>query len=146
MTGKTKAIIFISVFGVLSIGGIALIIRNRKKGTQSFGKGKDKDFLNPNKGNTGITSPNLIDGENAFDPSPYAERLYEAMSGAGTNEAEFFGVYDELNQSERIQVNRFFDEANIGKGSTLSQWVDGDFCNWWDSAKNCEKAKNLIKY
>jgi hypothetical protein len=146
MTGKTKAIIFISVFGVLTIGGIALIIRNRNKGLGSFGKNKDKDLKNPNKGNTGVTSPNLIDGENAFDPSPYADRLYKSMSGAGTRESEFFAVYDELNDSERIQVNRFFDEANVGKGSTLAQWVEGDFCNWWDNAENCEKAKNLIKY
>ena len=138
-----KKIIFLSIIGALTITGVVLVIRRRRKGLDSFGK-SGGFFKDKNKGNTGLNAgenPNLIDGDLAFNPQPYAERIYNALSGFGTNEDEFFAVYDELNDQERIQVNNFFDEADVGRGTTLRDWVEGDFCNWWDNKENCNKTE-----
>ena len=150
---KTGKIILFSTLGLgLAVGGFFLIRRIKQR--RDFGQ-SDGFFKNNRKGNlddigqdNSITAgENLSDINNSkFDPHPFAERLYKSMKGVGTNENEFFGVYDELNANQRKIVNRYFDEFDIGKGYSLREWVDGDFGSWYDSSTNYEKAKILIEY
>ena len=151
---RTGKIILFSTLGLgIAVGGcfLARNIRNRR----AFGQ-TDGFFKNNKKGNTDVVGgdnsivagQNLVDDLNnsQFDPHPFAERIYMSMKGAGTDENAFFGVYDELNANQRKIVNKYFDEFDIGKGSSLREWVDGDFGSWYDSSTNYEKAKLLIEY
>ena len=151
---RTGKIILFSTLGLgIAVGGFFLArnIRNRR----AFGQ-TDGFFKNNKKGNTDVVGgdnsivagQNLVDDLNnsQFDPHPFAERIYMSMKGAGTDENAFFGVYDELNANQRKIVNKYFDEFDIGKGSSLREWVDGDFGSWYDSSTNYEKAKLLIEY
>ena len=151
---RTGKIILFSTLGLgIAVGGFFLArnIRNRR----AFGQ-TDGFFKNNKKGNTDVVGgdnsivagQNLVDDLNnsQFDPHPFAERIYMSMKGAGTDENAFFGVYDELNANQRKIVNKYFDEFDIGKGSSLREWVDGDLGSWYDSSTNYEKAKNLIQY
>ena len=151
---RTGKIILYSTLGLgIAVGGFFLLRRIKQR--RDFGQ-TDGFFKNNRKGNIDdIGNDNSITaGKNIgsdvttpqFDPHPYAERIYMSMKGAGTYEDDFFGVYDELDMNQRKIVNRYFDEFDIGKGSSLREWVDGDFGGWFDSSSNYEKAKILIQY
>jgi len=81
-----------------------------------------------------------------FDPQIYAEKLLYSMKGAGTDETEFFDVYEELTTEQAKLVNRYFDEFGIGGKETLAEWVEGDFNGWGSSRSTYLRAKKLIKY
>ena len=61
-----------------------------------------------------------------FDAAPYAERFYDAMKGAGTDDAELTRLFNELSDEELAAVDRYwdFDPDDKFKGQSLLYWID----------------------
>lgn len=85
---------------------------------------------------TGITK--LPSGSFSAKASAYS--LYNAMKGWGTREKQFFATMEALTPKQRLEVEIYWNKQNVGEGTTLEEWIRGDF-----SGKSMKRALKYIE-
>ncbi|MDR1552543.1 MAG: annexin [Prevotellaceae bacterium] len=72
----------------------------------------------------------------------FADRLYAAMKGFGTNEEAVYNVFRQM--KSRVDVLKLIDAYGVKDGEDLLQWLNGDF--WSFSKLNQILRDNNIDY
>lgn len=122
----------IAAAGVLAVVVVIVIVIAIIKAVRNA---KDNSYLRENK--KVITKADLTYSE--ADYTVFANKLYAAMKGLGTDEDAVFSVF-QLMQTEsdvRMLINAFGSK----KGETLSQWLLGDL-----STADIAKINGILAY
>jgi len=118
---NTKTLLTIG--GILAAGAITAIILKKRKSKKDFEMPPQEQYKDPNASTPApqvrVTPP--------WSPAASAQALYDSMNGAFyTDEDLFFGTSEALTASQRQEVQTYFN-ANLGEGSNLCEWIEGDF-------------------
>ena len=81
---------------------------------------------------------------NDADYTNYANRLYEAMKGLGTDEDAIFSVFMMMNTDS--DVRKLINAFGSRKGENLAQWLLGDLSTSDIDEINAILSKNGINY
>ena len=92
-------------------------------------------FTNSNKGNKGGFE---VVEQGDFNPRPYAQKLYDAMEGWGTNESKIFSTLNPLN-SDQIQAVKKYFNTYFGEGESLEDWFNSEL-----SGDDLDKALSYL--
>lgn len=117
-----KKAVAVSIVALVAIFAVWLIVRlSRNKIAELKSRSEQKKALNEEI---------AIGGGLTYGDSDYlqfANTLYYAMKGAGTNEKAVYNVFKKM--KTRADVMKLISVYGIRDGETLTEWLYGDFSN-----------------
>jgi len=131
MEESTKKQLIIGTVALAVLGVSTYFLVRMMQNKQKYGVGSKTE--EETETSTTTTTPVI-----AFNPQPYAKKLYTAMKGWGTDEDMIFNTMEMLTPEERKQVKKYF-ESNLGEGYSLREWFEGDL-----SGGDLERAKGYL--
>ena len=122
----------IAAAGVLAVVVVIVIVIAIIKAVR---RARDNSYFKDNK--KAITKADL--SYNEADYTVFANKLYAAMKGLGTDEDAIFSVFQLMNTES--DVRQLINAFGTKKGETLSQWLLGDL-----SAADIAKINGILAY
>lgn len=122
----------IAAAGVLAVVVVIVIVIAIIKAVR---RAQDNSYFKDNK--KAITKADL--SYNEADYTVFANKLYSAMKGLGTDEDAIFSVFQLMNTES--DVRQLINAFGTKKGETLSQWLLGDL-----STADIAKINGILAY
>lgn len=122
----------IAAAGVLAVVVVIVIVIAIIKAVR---RAQDNSYFKENK--KAITKADL--SYNEADYTVFANKLYAAMKGLGTDEDAIFSVFQLMNTES--DVRQLINAFGTKKGETLSQWLLGDL-----STADIAKINGILAY